>query len=210
MTRRKLGKSLLILGFIIAAASLFYYLRISSAQSKMLAAHEESALEFEAPMQQKKDTSSEAAAASVKAEAGEKGAAGREEFESGQLIISIPKLKVEAAVVNGTSRDVLKLGPGLYENSPLPEEEGGNICIAGHRSTYGAWFRHVDRLNEGDDITLECNGTIFSYKVERVFVVDKKDWSVTEPQGYSAITLTSCHPIGSSKERIIVRGRLVE
>jgi LPXTG-site transpeptidase (sortase) family protein len=44
--------------------------------------------------------------------------------------------------------------------------------------------------------------------VEKVFIIEKNDWSVTLPQGYSALTLTSCHPLNSSKQRIVVRCRL--
>jgi len=132
----------------------------------------------------------------------------REDYQSGMMIINIEKLDVRAAVVGGTTIVDLKKGPGLYEISPLPHEDKGNVLIAGHRTTYGAWFRHVDKLREGDIITLEYENRIYTYSVEEVFIVDKKDWSVTKPLGYSAITLTSCHPIGSDRQRIIVRGKL--
>lgn len=132
----------------------------------------------------------------------------REDYHSGMMIINIEKLDVRATVVGGTTVSDLKKGPGLYEISPLPHEDKGNVLIAGHRTTYGAWFRHVDKLKEGDTITLEYEGSVYTYSVEDVFIVDKKDWSVTKPLGYSAITLTSCHPLGSDRQRIIVRGRL--
>lgn len=122
--------------------------------------------------------------------------------------ILIPAIKVNALVRGGTNKEELKKGPGIYEKSPMPSQEGGNVCIAGHRTTYGAWFRNVDKLREGDEVILEYQGNKYIYKVERVFVVEKNDWSVTKPTGYSAITLTSCHPLRSSKQRIVVRGRL--
>lgn len=132
----------------------------------------------------------------------------REKYKDGMLIIEIPKIKVQAAVIDGTTQRHLKKGPGLYEISPLPDDEEGNVLVAGHRTTYGAWFRHVDKLKEGDDILLKFNGLEYLYKVERVFIVEKNDWSVTEPTGYPALTLTACHPLGSARQRIVVRGRL--
>ncbi len=134
----------------------------------------------------------------------------RQDYSDGSMIISIPRLKVTAAVVDGTEEEVLKKGPGLYEISPLPGEEEGNICIAGHRTSYGAWFAKIDRLSEGDDIILEFGGFKFIYKVEKVFAVYKKDWSVTKPAGYPAVTLTTCHPPGSAEQRLVARGRLAE
>lgn len=132
----------------------------------------------------------------------------REDYESGMMIISIPKLEVRAGVIKGTLKDDLKKGPGLYEISPLVNEEGGNVCIAGHRTTYGAWFRNVDKLIAGDDIFIVFNGFKYLYKVEEVFIVMKNDWSVTESTGYSALTLTACHPLKSAKQRIVVRAKL--
>lgn len=133
----------------------------------------------------------------------------REWYENGMMIINIPKIKMEAPVVKATTEDYLKLGPGLYEKSVLPDKDGGNVCIAAHRTTYGAWFRKVDSLAENDDIFLEFNGRKYNYKVEKVFVVEKNDWSVINETGYSSITLTACHPPGSDRQRIVVRGRLV-
>ena len=132
----------------------------------------------------------------------------REDYENGMMIIDIPKLKVRAGIMKGTSKEELKEGPGLYEISPLVSEEGGNICIAGHRTTYGAWFRNVDKLISGDDIFIEFNYFKYNYKVEKVFIVAKNDWSVTKPTGYSVLTLTACHPLKSAKQRIVVRAKL--
>lgn len=133
----------------------------------------------------------------------------RADYQDGMMVISIPTLDVRASIMDGTSTSQLKLGPGLYEMSPLVNQNGGNVLIAGHRTTYGKWFRHVDQLETGDSIVIEFNYTKYIYEVERVFVVAHNDWSVTEAQGYSALTLTACHPLGSAIQRIVVRAKLV-
>ena len=130
-------------------------------------------------------------------------------YADGDLWIQIPAIEVNAPVIGGTAVADLKKGPGLYEKSPLPDEEDGNVCIAGHRTTYGAWFRHMDDLSEGDAIILFCEDRQFVYEVEEIFVVDRYDWSVTEPVGYTALTLTACHPPGSARQRIVARARRV-
>lgn len=126
------------------------------------------------------------------------------------LFLEIPALDLEVAVVRGTEREQLKKGPGLYEDSPLPGTTvEANVAIAGHRTTYGAWFRHADKLESGDVIRLTVGSDTYVYHVEQVFPVAKNDWSVVEPVGYDALTLTTCHPPGSSRERLVVRARLV-
>lgn len=122
------------------------------------------------------------------------------------LILSIPKLNLNTAVVKGvTSRD-LTVGPGLYPDSSLPGE-AGNVAIAGHRNVFGSWFRHLNKLMPGDKISIAYQGKTINYKVERVFVVAENDWSVVAPTDYKALTLTTCDPPGNVTQRLIVRAR---
>lgn len=134
----------------------------------------------------------------------------RKTYIDGMLVISIPKIKVRAGVMNGTTKKALKKGPGLYENSPLPENKDVNVCIAAHRNAYGQWFRNVDKLSKGDEISLVWGKVKYIYLVEKVFIVEENDWSITLPTEYSAITLTSCHPLKPPYKRIVVRGKLKE
>ena len=124
------------------------------------------------------------------------------------MTIEIPALDLYAVVLEGTDRPTLNKGPGWYKESALPGE--GNTAIAGHRNTYGAWFRHVDKLKEGDEIIIGYASKGYTYKVERVFPIAKNDWSVIEPCGYPTLTLTTCHPVGSARQRLVVRAALVE
>lgn len=132
----------------------------------------------------------------------------REEINELKMIIEIPKIGVNASVVNGTTPAHLRKGPGLYEISAIPSETAVNVVIAGHRTTYGAWFRRVDELKKDDDIIINFENKNYNYKVEKVFIIEKNDWSVTKKTDYSALTLTSCYPLHSSKQRIVVRARL--
>ncbi len=132
----------------------------------------------------------------------------RNEYVDGMIKLEIQKLKVKAGIMSDTTTKLLKQGPGLYNISSLPAGDGENVLIAGHRTTYGAWFRNIDKLEEGDQITLDFNHSRYLYKVEKVIIIAKNDWSVTEPTGNSVLTLTSCHPIGSAEQRIVVRATL--
>lgn len=134
----------------------------------------------------------------------------RENYKDGMMIIGIPKIKIYAAVINGTSKKALARGPGLCEKSPLPNEEESNVLIAAHRNAYKEWFKNLDKLKEGDEIHIEFNKIKYIYEVLKVFIVEKNDWSVTKPVGYNAITLISCHPLKPPYKRIIARGKLKE
>ena len=135
----------------------------------------------------------------------------RSEYKSGDLILNIPKLEIEYEVMNGTSQEALKRGPGLYEYSQLPGEGNRNVSIAGHRTGYSDTykvFRNLDQLEEGDFIYLYNKHKIYVYQYYDTTIVSKDDWSVIYLQGFSALTLTSCHPVGKNDQRIVVIGEL--
>ena len=123
--------------------------------------------------------------------------------------IKIPAINVNTVVVEGTTASALRAGAGHYPNTPLPGEEG-NVAIAGHRTTYGKPFADIDRLKVGDEIVLETPIGTHTYKVAKdPFVVPNTEWSVISQTPGHNLTLTSCHPKGSAKQRIIVRAEMV-
>ena len=136
----------------------------------------------------------------------------RKEYQNGQMRIRIPRLELDWMVIGTDDSAALKLGPCLFEKSPLPTMPGGNVCIAAHREVYGAWFLHMDDMRMGDKIYLIYDGQVFIYQVVlEPYITDPHDWSITDkiPE-YNAVTLMTCHPIGTSKSRMIVRGQLIK
>ena len=122
--------------------------------------------------------------------------------------IKIPAIGVDVIVVEGTSASALRAGAGHYPSTPLPCENG-NVGIAGHRTTYGRPFSQLDRLKPGDEITLETPVGACTYVVSRApFIVSPTDLWVVDPTPTGTLTLTTCHPRGSARQRLIVKADL--
>lgn len=124
--------------------------------------------------------------------------------------LEIPAIGRDDIVVPGVSLDDLKDGPGHYPDTPLPGQLG-NASIAGHRTTYGAPFINVDRLVAGDEIVATLlNGDRFVYEVTFVEVVTASDYWVVTTQNpdIAELTLTSCHPKYTARDRIVVHSVL--
>ena len=134
----------------------------------------------------------------------------------GLTTLRIPKLDVEILVVEGTTPAALRAGAGHYETSPLPGEPG-NVAIAGHRTTYGRPLNRMDELVEGDVVELETPFAVHTYRAVGAFdghpnpwVVPPTDFSVVSQEGVgSVLTLTTCHPKGSARQRLIMRFELL-
>ncbi|MGE5415257.1 MAG: sortase [Acidobacteriota bacterium] len=121
-------------------------------------------------------------------------------------VLEIPKIKLVTAVVYGTTADDLMKGPGWYTESALPGM--GNTAIAGHHTMYGGPFLNISNLKSGDDITLKFDGEIFHYKVEKVYITASTDWSIINPCGYKALTLSTC--CGDRTKRLVVRAAQID
>jgi sortase A len=121
--------------------------------------------------------------------------------------IRVPEIGVSEVVVHGTGTGDLRKGPGHYPDTPLPGERG-TVAIAGHRTTYGAPFRNVDKLDRGDRIELAMPYGRFTYRVERTQIVPPTALWVTDRVRYDRLVLSACHPLYSASQRIIVFARL--
>jgi len=117
--------------------------------------------------------------------------------------LKIPRIGLDAVVVRGTRPDDLERAPGLLDTAALPGERG-TAAIAGHRTTYGAPFRHIDRLRRGDRLTVATPYGTFRYAVEGTRIVDPGDLSVLRTVGHRRLVLTACHPLFSAARRIVV------
>lgn len=116
-------------------------------------------------------------------------------------------------IVEGTSNRALNQGVGHYPGSARPGGIG-NMSIAGHRTTHGAPFRHLDKLKRGDRVIIRMKDTWYIYALDKSKVVrPKENWVLKSRPWRNArgrlITLTTCHPVGSAARRLVWWGHLV-
>ncbi len=124
-------------------------------------------------------------------------------------LIRIPKIGLDRHVVEGTGLADLRKAPGHYPSTPLPGTVG-NAAIAGHRTTYGAPFNRLDELEAGDEILVTTLAGSYTFKVEEKKVVNPSQVEVLDPTPVAKLTLTTCHPKYSAKQRLVVVAGLAE
>ncbi|MCX8033254.1 MAG: class E sortase [Thermoleophilia bacterium] len=125
----------------------------------------------------------------------------------GRLVI--PAIDLDVVMVEGTGKSNLKEGPGHWPETPFPGQ-GGNFVVSGHRTTYGAPFRHLDKLKPGDRIYAVLPYVLASYEVMDVIIVYPDEVETVAQRGREQISLAACHPLYSARQRIVVRGDLVD
>ena len=142
---------------------------------------------------------------------GSEGSAKPEKPEQGEKIgkISIPKLDMSVPIYEGTNEEELGKGAGHYSNSVMPGEDN-NTVISGHRDTV---FRSLENVGENDVIEVETAEGKYTYRIEKVRIVDAEDKTVIVPKHEATLTLTTCYPftyIGDAPERYVLVGNMIE
>jgi len=132
--------------------------------------------------------------------------------------ISIPRLKIEDAVVAIGGEDLAK-NLIQYPGTALPGKNG-NAVIFGHSvlpifynpREYISIFSTLPSLKKGDEVFIEYDNVSYTYKVEDAFEVSPTDIQVLQQDSSdSFLTLITCVPPGDPRrpKRLIVRARVV-
>lgn len=132
----------------------------------------------------------------------------------------IPKIELDLPVipdVDGNNKDAyleaLQSGVAHFVNTAKPDESG-NIFIFGHSSDW-RWrkgdfktaFIRLPEINKDDEISLWYKGVEQIYKVDFVRVTEPTDLSWLDQNGEDVLTLMTCYPINTDKQRFIVRAK---
>ncbi len=119
--------------------------------------------------------------------------------------IKLPAIGISENLVEGGG-DELFYGVGHIPGSALPGD-AGNCVLAGHRNYYIMHpFRHLDKLEMGDEVIISYNNIKFRYVVYDSFVVEPQDTDVLAPQEgeEQMLTLVTCTPVLNPTKRLIV------
>jgi sortase A len=125
----------------------------------------------------------------------------------GRLII--PRLRVNEKMYMGISDREFDIGVGKWPGTPRAGQLG-NLVIGGHRTSGSRPFYNVDKLRRGDVITVVEGKKRVRYKVTNKMIVKPTAMWITKQSNTSTLTLFSCHPKGSTKQRYIIRATLMK
>lgn len=123
--------------------------------------------------------------------------------------ISIPSISSDQLLLEGSDSKQLRYGAGHVTGTVFPGEIG-NCSIAGHRNyTFGSYFNRLGEVKINDLISIQYNNATFTYKVTDIFTVEPDNVSIlASTPNIATVTLITCHPKGSNKQRLIVKGTL--
>lgn len=122
--------------------------------------------------------------------------------------IIIPIIRVDAPIVEGDDWETLKRGVGHHIGSGLPGQ-AGNMVLAAHNDVYGAIFKDLGSLQEGDLVLIDTPERTYRYRVNTIRIVSPKETSVMGPTAEPTLTLITCYPPLVDTHRLVVSASFV-
>lgn len=121
----------------------------------------------------------------------------------------IPRMNLDEKIWVGDNEKLVNKGIWHIPQSSTPDK-GSNTVLVGHRFSYkdAAVLYHLDKVRVDDPITVAWGGKLYNYKVSETKIVKPSDVYVEDPTDESILTVYTCHPIWSIKERLVVVARL--
>lgn len=124
----------------------------------------------------------------------------------------IPQMGLDTSINEGKYSDTLKKGVWRRPQTSTPDK-GGNTVIVGHRFTYSdgpAIFYHLDKLKVGDQFAVFWQGKKYLYQAQEVRVVEPHQTEIEQNTDEPTLTLYTCTPMWTSKQRLVVIAKPVE
>lgn len=121
----------------------------------------------------------------------------------------IPRMHLEEKVWIGDNEKLVNKGVWHIPHSSNPDA-GSNTVLVGHRFSYKdpAVFYHLDKVQINDPVVVVWGGKLYTYKVTESKIVKPTDVYVEAPTEDSILTLYTCNPLWSIKERLVVVAKL--
>lgn len=123
-------------------------------------------------------------------------------------VLEIPAMELTMPVYLGASDAHLAAGAAVLGNTSAPiGGDNANSVIAGHRGWRGAdYFRHIDRLQAGDTVTLTNLWEMLTYTVADIQIIQPHEVEKIKIQpNCDLLTLLTCHPYASGgRQRYVV------
>ncbi len=125
-----------------------------------------------------------------------------------------PLITVEVQGQLARTWEVVRYAVGHHEGTAYPGQ-GDNIVLAAHLDGFGGPFKHLHRLQPGDEIELtDVAGRIWRYRVREVLLLREAGASLEErirngrylmpTPGWEHLTLVTCWPSPTYENRLIV------
>jgi len=120
--------------------------------------------------------------------------------------IVIPSIQVDEPILEGGGIGVINEGGTWRRPNTANPTQDDNTVIVGHRffGNNVSTFYHLDKVLLGQKLALYWDGEEILYEVTETKIVDATAVEIEGPTAEKQLTIYTCHPIWTAKERMVV------
>ena len=125
-------------------------------------------------------------------------------------VLKIPKINLEKGLVAKDSKyNNINYGVEILKESDSPDVINGNVILVAHSGTANiSYFRNLNKLEIGDEATVDYKDKTYTYKVVNIYDVDKNG-KVEIKRNLSKTTLTLITCRHNTEKQIVMILELV-
>ncbi len=132
-------------------------------------------------------------------------------LEEQKASLSIEATRISGNISEGVTSEAMERGFWHFPTSSLPGNKG-NVVIIGHRFKYippaTNTFFNLDKVSIGDQIKMNVGEETYTYVVTDINIAEPNDISVIQQTEDYRLTLITCTPLWTSKERLVITAKL--
>lgn len=120
--------------------------------------------------------------------------------------IVIPSIQVNEPILEGGGIGVINDGGTWRRPGTAVPTDDDNTVIVGHRffGNNVSTFYHLDKVLTGQKLALYWEGNEILYEVTETKIVDATQIEIENSTTEKQLTIYTCHPIWTAKERLVV------
>ena len=127
--------------------------------------------------------------------------------------IVIPSINVDMSILEGPDERTLNRGGIWHIPKTSDPEKGGNFVVSGHRWQYlppsSMTLYLLDKVKDGEPIIVYWKGMEYDYRIVSREVVDPSRVDILNPTPAPRLTIFTCTPVFSTKQRLVLYGELI-
>ena len=109
--------------------------------------------------------------------------------------MKIPKISLERGLVDPDSYlNNVNYNVEILDDSDMPNVKSGNVILAAHSGNSRiSYFKNLDKLDIGDEISIDYQNKFYTYKVTDKYLIEKTGYAeIIRNKNKNTLTLITC------------------
>ena len=127
--------------------------------------------------------------------------------------VVIPSIGVDMEIFEGPDEKTLDKGGTWRIPSTSTPDQGGNTVVSGHRWRYlppsNSTLYLLDKVKDGEPVIVYWHGKEYDYRISGREVVDPSRVEILNNTATPRLTIFTCTPLYSTKQRLVLYGELI-